>query len=67
MIKILKSGKKSMIITCKNPECGCVFSFEKEDVRSVEQSDWYGKTGVYKDMVNCPECGWALHVKVGDK
>lgn len=48
MIKVIKHGNKK-IVKCE--ECGCVFSYEKEDVE-VEQ------TGVneYFSYVVCPDC-----------
>lgn len=62
MIKIIKHGRKPTQITCSNPDCGCIFTFETEDVRKVELQDWYGGTGKYRKVVNCPECRWALDV-----
>ena len=62
MIKIIKHGRKPREITCKNPDCGCVFTFEKEDTKLVELGDWYGGTGKFKTVVNCPDCGWAVDV-----
>ena len=50
MIKILKHGDKRTI-ECK--ECGCIFSYEKEDV-TTEQ------IGMNEHMsyVQCPDCSY---------
>lgn len=52
MIKIIKHGNKRTV-ECK--ECGCVFTYEKEDV-TTEQ------TGMneYTSYVMCPDCNY-LH------
>lgn len=48
MIKVITHGKK-MIRTCWN--CGCKFSFEKEDIRTEQMhiQEW-------RYFVQCPDC-----------
>lgn len=45
MIKIIKRGTKK---TCTCNECGCVFSYEEEDIN----------VGVFNvvDTIQCPQC-----------
>ena len=52
MIKIIKSGKRIYKTECK---CGCVFSFEKEDIQTTR---WGSATGalIKENVVYCPEC-----------
>lgn len=56
MIRVLKHGEKRTI-ECK--ECGCVFTYEKEDV-TTEQ------TGMneYMSYVACPDCNY-VHENTG--
>lgn len=49
MIRIIKHGKYR---TCSCYNCGCIFTFEKEDVRTEE----LGKNE-YTRGVQCPDCG----------
>ena len=49
MIKIIKEGTKRKAM-CE--ECGCVFSFEAEDVKKAESNGFGG----YKEIVDCPQC-----------
>lgn len=51
MIKILKEGTKK-IATCEN--CGCTFSYEKEDTRQVKVHN--GIVEQHKVLVDCPQC-----------
>lgn len=48
MIKIIKPGNK-WILTC--PYCGCVFSYEEEDVHCFQTH-----MNEYEYMVQCPQC-----------
>ena len=48
MIKILKEGTKKK---CECYECGCLFSFDKEDVKMRK-----GEFGGEKSSINCPQC-----------
>lgn len=56
MIQIIKHGTKRTI-ECK--QCGCVFSYEAEDIK-VEQ------TGMneYMSYVQCPDCKY-VHEQIG--
>lgn len=49
MIRIIKHGK---YMTCSCYNCGCIFTFEKEDVQTEE----IGKNE-YTRGVQCPDCG----------
>lgn len=53
-IKIIKHGGRRKV-ECLN--CGCIFSYEKEDIRTVTIG--YNE---YVDNVYCPECGEKLKV-----
>lgn len=48
MIKIIEPGTKK-IVYCD--ECGCKFSYEKEDVQNTANN-----FGGYKKFVLCPQC-----------
>lgn len=49
MIKVIEHGNKK---TAKCYNCGCKFSFETGDVRTVQThiQEWI-------KFINCPECG----------
>ena len=49
MIEILKSGTKKKC-TCK--ECGCIFTYEDEDVKG-KIADYFANDYTY---INCPQC-----------
>lgn len=49
MIEVIKHGKKKQN-ECFN--CGCIFTYEKEDVEIVD----YGRNEVHSE-VQCPDCG----------
>ena len=51
MIKIIKEGTRKI---AKCPNCGCEFSYEKEDVLI--------DPGFTKSHVNCPQCNKAVKV-----
>ena len=52
MIKIIKPGTKKKV-TCK--ECGCLFSYESEDIKSnLSRSANY---------VICPQCEEKVYIK----
>ena len=44
MPKVIKSGKKEFIVSCR--QCGCVFSYTLEELKAQYPLDIY-----------CPECG----------
>lgn len=48
MVKIIKHGNKKQT-TCK--ECGCVFTYEKEDTVTEQYS-----MNEYVTIVECPDC-----------
>lgn len=49
MKKILKRGSKE-IVTCKT--CGCLFSYEKEDVLEKDLDNYKA----FKRYTLCPQC-----------
>ena len=48
MIKIIRKGTKK---TIECYECGCYFSFDKEDIE-IQEDNIYG----YKYIIRCPQC-----------
>lgn len=54
MIKIIKPGK---CFTAECVNCGCIFSYEFEDVTLGNQLD-------PENFVNCPCCGKSLQIKL---
>jgi hypothetical protein len=57
MIKIIKQGTKK---TCSCDNCGCLFSYEAEDVdvesyRALDMTQMGSDS--YKESVRCPQCG----------
>lgn len=60
MIKIIQKGTRR-IETCEN--CGCIFSFEDEDVHKTtsDTDDKYNE-----ECVVCPQCGLVISL-VGTK
>ena len=53
MIKIIKSGT----IQEKHCErCGCIFSFEEEDIETEVNVGSCMATKPYKKFVTCPQC-----------
>ena len=58
MIKIIKVGTKRLA-TCE--KCGCVFSYEEEDIKHLENhnGEYSFVDGIkhgYKNYVICPQC-----------
>lgn len=49
MIKVIKHGTKRTAVCEK---CGCIFSFEEEDINTVHMG-----MNEYQNEVPCPECG----------
>ena len=47
MIRVIKHGRYR---TCSCYNCGCIFTFEKEDVKVEDGFE-------YKRFVECPDCG----------
>lgn len=60
MIEIIKAGTKKEL-TCKY--CGCVFTYEEEDIKHKEFGRMNetelvsGIRGGFKNLVICPQCG----------
>lgn len=54
MIKIIKEGTKD-IRECES--CGCLFSFDDEDIEVT-----YRKTG-YEKHVKCPQCSIKVAIR----
>lgn len=54
MIKILKHGDKR---TIECIECGCLFMFEKEDVKTEQIS-----MNEYKSHIQCPDCDYDMEI-----
>ena len=52
MIRIIKQGTRQIAV-CDN--CGCEFSYEKDDIR-VEPTSYYGNNRGFKSTVICPQC-----------
>lgn len=61
MIKIIKPGTRTEA-TCKF--CGCVFSYEKEDIKT--ENILFKDGGLITSLlesVNCPQCNKKIEVK----
>lgn len=54
MVKIIKHGTRK---TEECPKCGCVFSFEQEDIKRITNSD-------LKACVICPQCNAGVDVNI---
>lgn len=58
MIKIIKRGTRQQA-TCD--KCGCIFSYEEEDIKHLENHNgeyrfYDGTKHGYKNYVICPQC-----------
>lgn len=55
MIKIIKLGEKKKIIC---PECGCYFSYEKEDIEISNIITPFSRFNIfsYEKYISCPQC-----------
>lgn len=59
MITVIKHGNRKTI-TCE--ECGCLFSYEADDIKKTEES--YDKFGFeYSCFVECPQCKNTCFIK----
>lgn len=58
MIEIIKHGTKTKHI-CK--ECGCVFTYEDEDVQ-IETSPFHG--GGDNKYIDCPQCNNRIYLEI---
>ena len=58
MIQVIQHGNKKRIVC---PDCSCIFTYQKEDVR-------HKQTGVneFECFVRCPDCGKECGVKAYD-
>lgn len=57
MIKIIKEGTRQ---TKECDECGCVFSFDKEDVeKNIDYNSLYLNN---KSIIRCPQCETVLEL-----
>lgn len=55
-IKIIKHGSKRSV-ECKN--CGCIFSYEQEDISSIKTS-----INEFTYYIKCPDCKHDVTVDV---
>ena len=49
MITIIKKGTKEK---CTCNECGCLFSYDKEDIKTIDAFSMG-----CRDVIICPQCG----------
>lgn len=56
MIEIIKKGTKKKC-TCK--ECGCIFTYEDEDIQ-IEESKYHG--GGDSKYIDCPQCNNRIYL-----
>lgn len=56
MIKIIEHGT---IRKQKCQHCGCLFSYESEDIKA-EKDDEYMFHGFSKKYINCPQCEYKI-------
>jgi len=59
MIQVIKSGKYKRHFQAECTDCGCVFSFARED------ASW--NRAVSEHYINCPECDSIVYVGNLDK
>ena len=61
MKKVIKHGKlKEIEITC--PNCGCIFTYENEDIIQKENPSLTSATSYRQTIVYCPDCGAEIQV-----
>ena len=58
MIEIIKTGTKTKC-TCK--ECGCIFSYESDDVK-IKEAAYYG--GGDTKYIDCPQCSNRIYLNL---
>lgn len=59
-MEIIREGEDPYTKKC--PECGCVFSYNKGDIK--KKRDWAGALGFWSNVyVVCPHCG--KKIKIG--
>lgn len=52
MIEIIKKGTRQ-VKECE--VCGCVFSFNEEDIEKIDYSSQFHPKG-YRKIIRCPQC-----------
>ena len=68
MIKIIKEGKRQ-VKEC--PNCGCIFSYENEDIKGYSSSS--SKDGISisyycsKEYIKCPQCNSEVIIDFKEK
>jgi len=61
MIKIIKQGTKK---TCSCDNCGCLFSYEDEDIENIYQGSYFSVSEMnHKNIVRCPQCNTGIVLK----
>ena len=55
MIKIIKEGTRK---TCECENCGCVFSYEKEDIEVVKSDILNSR----EEFITCPQCNKKVYI-----
>ena len=61
MIKIIKQGTKK---TCSCDNCGCLFSYEDEDIENIYQGSYFSVSEMnHKNIVRCPQCNTGTVLK----
>ena len=58
MIKIIRRGTRK---TIECDECGCLFSYESEDIQTEERPD-FGKP-YYQKIILCPQCNKEIYLE----
>ncbi len=58
MIKIIEKGTRQ-VRECIN--CGCKFSFDKEDIECTHNNSPLGKTE--EEIIRCPQCKTVIHLR----
>jgi hypothetical protein len=53
MIHIIEEGTKQKI-QCS--ECGCIFSFEKDDIEIISNYNPYQDYNPIRKTIKCPQC-----------
>lgn len=53
MIHIIENGTKQKT-QCS--ECGCIFSFEKEDIEIIRNYNPYKEYNPIRKTIKCPQC-----------
>jgi predicted Zn-ribbon and HTH transcriptional regulator len=64
-MRIIKHGSTYEIETLTCKKCGCVFAYNRQDVKIKEEQfdDMFGKETYEISVVYCPECKNMIEVK----